>query len=405
VRSDPHRLDPHQRGERTSSHQAASIQAPTTQRAATNPTAAIDPSRDTGVTSGWSPHWPSSLELFGEAIDHALAANEFTLVYQPKVSLSSNRVVGFEALIRWLMPNGSTVTPIDLLAVAEASGRTDRIGEWVLAHAFAQHVEWQHADPATPLTIAVNVARGQFGSRLLPAVRAAAENTGIDPSAVSLELTVSTVMDDIGGALAVLNELRSHGFRVSLDDFGADHMCLAQLRRVPLDELKIDGRFVHGLTANPIDTAIVTSAINLAHAMGCEATAEAVETSAQLTRLRELGCDAAQGFLIAPPLAAHQIGSYLAAKPPDPRTPPHPEPRATSTSPGRPLTTTPAARADLSGRQHEIIERLLRGERVPTIARALYLSPSTVRNHLTAIYRKLGVHSQEELIRMLRHPG
>jgi len=368
----------------------------------------------------------SSLELLTAALDRAFDDDEFTLAFQPVVSLATNRIVGFEALIRWVMPNGETVAPVDFIPIAEASGEIVRIGEWLFERAFRQLATWQHAHPETALAMAVNVSPRQFGPRLVTAVRSTLQATGVSAADVRLELTETTVMDDIEASLVILDQLRGLGVKISLDDFGIGHSSLAYLRRLPIDEVKIDRSFVHGLGVNTVDTAIVASVIGLAHAMGCDVTAEGVETVSQLERLRNLGCDSVQGYLLARPLSPTEVETHLAADEAGQRWP-----RRLAT-----LTRVPSAADQIgaslvdstlsqmlaaaqvrgtsgrelivpadgmfSDRQLEIMERLVRGERVPTIARGLYLSQSTVRNHLSAIFRKLGVHSQEELLGTLR---
>jgi EAL domain-containing protein (putative c-di-GMP-specific phosphodiesterase class I)/DNA-binding NarL/FixJ family response regulator len=502
------------------------------------------------MTPGASLGSPSSLDLLTAAIDRALDDEEFTLAFQPKISLTTNRIIGFEALIRWVMPNGDIVAPVDFIPVAEASGHILRIGEWVLGHACRQLAAWQRAFPAMTLTMAINVSPRQFGPRLIAALGSILKHTGVAASDVWLELTETTVMDDVESSLVVLEGLRELGVNISLDDFGTGHSSLAHLRRLPIDELKIDRSFVSGLGANAVDTAIVASVINLAHAMRCHVTAEGVETASQLDRLRNLGCDSVQGYLLARPQAPAEIRHYLAADLAGQRWPRRSvasdvEPSVIAqrvlivddageirtmaamalsaagfvtheaASPGEAIAiarrirpdyividmntsrmssidlcrmmradtslrdctimivsgaaaSTAKAKAFLSGaddyvvkpfaprdlvtrlhaatrgsrdatvdesavnppltllaspaaahairdtdltitleghfseRQLEIIERLIKGERVPTIARGLYLSQSTVRNHLSAVFRKLGVHSQEQLIATLR---
>ena len=359
---------------------------------------------------------PSSLDLLSAALDCALDNEELTLAYQCKFSLATDRIVGFEALIRWVIPNGGTIAPLDFIPVAEASGQIVRIGEWVLDRACSQLASWQQDYPAGGLTVAVNVSPRQFGPRLVTAVQSTLERTGVAASDVWLEVTETTVMDDVDTSVVMLDRLRALGVKISLDDFGTGHSSLVRLRRLPIDELKIDRAFVHGLGVNAVDTAIVESVVGLAHAMGCTVTAEGVENASQLDRLRDLGCDSAQGYLLARPVSPRDITEHLAAeaagrpfaakdhvahldvatrrrrdrsveRAPDDTSPSH-------------ASSVPVD-GDFSERQLEIMDRLVRGERVPTIARALYVSQSTVRNHLSVIFRKLGVHSQEELLRAL----
>ena len=373
---------------------------------------------------------PTSLDLLAAALDRALDDEELTLAYQCKFSLTTNRIVGFEGLIRWVIPNGDTVLPIDFIPVAEASGQIVRIGEWVLESACSQLATWQHDYPDSALTMAVNVSPRQFGPRLVTAVQSTLDRTGVAASDVWLEVTETTVMSDVDTAVVMLDRLRGLGVKISLDDFGTGQSSLARLRRLPIDELKVDRAFVHGLGVNRVDTAIVESVISLAHAMGCTATAEGVENASQLDRLRDLGCDCAQGYLLARPVSPRDITEHLAAEAAgrpfaasdhiahldvvarrrgnrsiepaaDELVIRHAPPAVQSRQISEREPTVPVD-SDFSERQLEIIERLLRGERVPTIARELYVSQSTVRNHLSVIFRKLGVHSQEELLQALR---
>jgi diguanylate cyclase (GGDEF)-like protein len=481
-----------------------------------------------------------------EALQHAVTIGEFRLVYQPKISLATNRIVGVEALLRWEHPERGLLAPGDFIAAAERSGVIVPIGAWVLSESLRQAAVWQQAYPTTPLRIAVNVSARQFRTELASTIGDSVDEVGISPSTVCLEMTETMLMEDIESTIEILDELKALGLTVSIDDFGTGYSSLEYLHRMPIDEVKIDQSFVAGLGSDAVNSAIVASVVSLAHAMNLEVVAEGVETREQLERLRTLGCDFAQGYFIARPMPASEIDECLAAnaageelpsadptggaaRPPisetvlvvddaadvrmlarmsltaagftveeagngaaavalarrlipecvlldlsmpdmsgiavckalrnDPITAgctivmltTHADPadKAEAFMVGaddyivKPFTprdlvarvhsalhrrqTTIGRQVDdallemlhtfrerelaegsladaeqLSSRQIEILKRLLGGERVPAIARELFLSQSTVRNHLSAIYRRLGVHSQEELLSLLR---
>jgi EAL domain-containing protein (putative c-di-GMP-specific phosphodiesterase class I)/CheY-like chemotaxis protein len=248
-----------------------------------------------------------------ERLRRALEDGEFRLVYQPKVSLSTDRIVGVEALLRWEDPERGQVGPDRFIPLAESTGLIVPIGAHVLREAFRQAVSWLGAYPRSgPFTVAVNVSARQFRAGLLETVEAAVVDTGVDPHVVCLELTESTVMQDVEAAAAVLADLRALGVGVSIDDFGTGYSSLAYLRRFPLDEVKIDKSFVDGLGTDAEATAVVAAVVSLAHALERDVVAEGVETVDQLERLRSLGCDYAQGYLFARPVPASSIDALLA---------------------------------------------------------------------------------------------
>jgi diguanylate cyclase (GGDEF)-like protein len=483
------------------------------------------------------------------ALRRAVAHEEFRLVYQPKVSLTTDRIVGVEALLRWHDPDAGVIGPNDFIHVAESSGLVVDIGSWVLREACRQAAAWRNEYPRSSLTVAVNVSARQFRAGLPDLVRSCLAETGLPASTICIELTETTVMEDIETTVDVLRQLKRMGLSVSIDDFGTGYSSLEYLHRMPIDEVKIDRSFIDGLGVHSEHSAIVASVISLAHAMQRDVVAEGVETADQLERLRSLGCDLAQGFFIALPVEPEEIGRLIAADAAGERllaTPPGDdtgsllqnevvlivddaadvrqlaqmsltaagfvveeagsgaagvtmarrlqpscvlldlnmpgmngleackELRAQAETRGCTIVmlTTSVEAADkaeaflvgaddyiikpfaprdlvsrvraaikrrrdtvssvgrqidavlldmlkvardqtpevdlmsesekLSTRQLEVLRRLLAGERVPSIARALYLSQSTVRNHLSVIYQRLGVHSQEELIQLLR---
>ena len=273
------------------------------------------------------------------ALARALDAGEFRLEYQPKVELSTNRIVGVEALLRWDHPQRGVVGPDAFIPLAEATGQMVAIGAWVLVEACGQCAVWQSAFPRpTPLSVAVNASATQFRVGLVDAVRAAVADSGIDPTSACLELTESTVMEDIDATIAILGELKGLGLTVSIDDFGTGYSSLEYLRRLPLDEVKIDRSFVAGLATDPEDTAIVAAVISLAHALDHDVVAEGVETFEQLEKLRSFGCELAQGYLLARPMAPEAMTELLAGD-----------------AAGERLPTAPGRRRPISGTETVVV--------------------------------------------------
>jgi EAL domain-containing protein (putative c-di-GMP-specific phosphodiesterase class I) len=238
-----------------------------------------------------------------------IARDELRVHYQPRVELATGRVVGVEALVRWQHPERGLLPPAAFVETAENSGLIRELGLWVLRAACRQGVAWHEAAPdAPPLEIAVNLSARQLADPRLPAlVESVLEETGLDPSTLVLEMTETALMADADAALGALRALRSLGLRLAIDDFGTGYSSLVYLKRFPVNELKIDRSFVEGLGSDPEDTAIVTSVIELAHAVGIQAVAEGVETEEQWRALLTLGCDLAQGYLFARPLPADEV--------------------------------------------------------------------------------------------------
>ena len=254
-----------------------------------------------------------TFDVLAGALHEALDRDQFRLVYQPKVALSTNGIVGVEALLRWDHPVLGPVLPDEFIPVAEATGLIVPVGAWVLREACRQCASWQRSFEGTPpITVAVNASAEQFRAGLVGAVREAVDESGLAPTSLYLEVTESTVMHDVGAAIAILSELKALGLTVSIDDFGTGYSSLQYLRRLPLDEVKIDRSFVGGLGRDPEDTAIVAAVISLAHALDRDVVAEGVETLEQLYKLRSLGCELAQGYLFSPPAAPEVVTDLLA---------------------------------------------------------------------------------------------
>ena len=241
----------------------------------------------------------------------AIEREELTLHYQPKVQLSSGIIVGMEALVRWDHPTLGLIAPKEFIPLAEEVGLIDSLGRWVLGEAFAEARRWQEQNPAAPpLVTSVNLSLGQFqSSDLVPRIGEILTQTGLNPNCLELEITESVIMEDVEYAIHLLEHLKKLGIRVALDDFGTGYSSLEALRRFPLDALKIDKVFVDGVSKSQQDMAVVQLVIDLAHAVGIQAIAEGVETVEQLTQLRNMGCDQAQGYYFWKPLMGEEAAA------------------------------------------------------------------------------------------------
>lgn len=249
------------------------------------------------------------------ALRRALERGQFTLCYQPQISLRSGQVVGAEALLRWQHPQLGSVAPAEFIPVAEASAMIVAIGEWVLLAAARQARRWLDQGLALR-AVAVNLSAVQFRHPQLPEMVARClQQAGLPAHRLELELTEGAAVDDPAAALAVMNQLHARGLRLALDDFGTGYSSLGALKRFALDKLKIDQSFVRGLAADANDRALVSAIIRMAQALGMQTTAEGVETEGQLEFLREQGCDEVQGYLFSRPLPAAAFEAWLRAHP------------------------------------------------------------------------------------------
>jgi diguanylate cyclase (GGDEF)-like protein len=241
----------------------------------------------------------------------AMAEGEFEIHYQPLVSLSTNRITGCEALVRWRHPERGMISPAEFIPVAEETGLITKLGEWVLATACAEAATWP-----SDIKLAVNVSPIQFRSETLPLKMAAAvAASGLSPNRLELEITEAVLIHDDEVALAILHQLRALGVRIALDDFGTGYSSLSYLKRFPFDKIKIDRCFVTDIATEGGSESIVQAVVNIATSLAMTTTAEGVETSAQRDILRSLGCTEMQGFLFSRPLPAAQIRALLAPSP------------------------------------------------------------------------------------------
>jgi diguanylate cyclase (GGDEF)-like protein/PAS domain S-box-containing protein len=241
----------------------------------------------------------------------AVQNGELFLHYQPKYDMETRQIVGVEALMRWHGPDGKLVSPAKFVPVLEQTGLIFEAGQQVLAAARRAHEDWKRRGLATP-RVAVNVSAAQLRRKSFVAdVRAALGNMGADGGGVDLELTESLLMSDVDESIRKLRELRGLGLRLALDDFGTGYSSLAYLSRLPLDLLKIDRSFVHGMADSSDHTSIISTIISLAQGLRLKVIAEGVETEQQAQLLRLLRCDQAQGYLFSRPVPAEQLETLL----------------------------------------------------------------------------------------------
>ncbi len=245
-----------------------------------------------------------------QGLRHALKQNELELLYQPKVSISTGRVTGVEALLRWNSPEFGTVSPLRFIPIAEETRQIIPIGEWVLHHACIQQLEWEKQ--GLGLSMAVNLSAVQFKApELIERISAIIDESGIRPENLELELTESALVEKPDEVVRVLESLRSLGCSISIDDFGTGYSSLSYLKAFPVTILKIDRSFVRDLSHNSGDRAIAQSVVNLATNLDMLTVAEGVETNEQYKILKQIGCTYIQGYLYSRPLHADQIPAVV----------------------------------------------------------------------------------------------
>lgn len=241
----------------------------------------------------------------------AFVQHEFHLEYEPQFELSTGRIVGVEALIRWNHPHPGMIAPGEFIPVAEDSGFILELGHSILREACAQNRLWHNQ--GHHLMMAVNVSSVQFcRDKLLSMVADSLKETGLPAESLELELTASILFSSTENDLAVVGALRDMGVHFAIDDFGSGYSNLSYLRRFEVSKLKIDQSFIHGIPGDKDDAIIIAAIINLAKSLGIVCTAEGVETQEQLDLLKQMGCHQAQGFLLARPLKSDEMDKLLA---------------------------------------------------------------------------------------------
>ncbi len=243
----------------------------------------------------------------------SLETDQFLVYYQPKVSLSRERIVGFEALMRWDNPEWRGVGPADFIPVAEECGLIVQMGEWILRRACEQMVAWQKRHPAlADATVAVNVSARQLSSPNFAVwVEGLLHQTGLAPHHLELELTESTLMEDPEVGTAVLHDIHALGVRLSIDDFGTGYSSLSYLQKLPIDVLKIDRCFVSDLGASNSSASIVEAILGLSASLGLANVAEGVESEAQVRHFHGSHCDVIQGYYFSKPLGIGAIDALV----------------------------------------------------------------------------------------------
>jgi len=261
-------------------------------------------------TADQDQHSPMRLAMVSE-LRRAIDQNELSLYFQPKVSLAAGSVTCAEALVRWQHPRHGLLGPDLFVPIAEQTGLIRPLARWVLDAALRQCSRWRHQ--GLDLAVAVNLSmRNLHDPEVVDTIRQLLTRWGIPPSRLVVEITESSLMADAERAMDVLGRLRAMGVGISIDDFGTGYSSLAYLKRLPVDELKIDKSFVAHIASDDNDAAIVRSTIGLAHDLGLAVVAEGIEDEVTWDYLAGLGCDVAQGYFISRPLPVAAFGDWLA---------------------------------------------------------------------------------------------
>ena len=245
---------------------------------------------------------------------HAAERGQLMLHYQPRVDARNGRVMGVEALLRWIHPDLGEVAPVQFIPIAEESGLIVEIGAWVIDAACRQHAQWREQGVQIP-QVSINVSVLQLrDGQLIDTVRTALERYALLPGAVELELTESTLADNVEATLAQLHAIKRLGVELAIDDFGTGYSSLNYLNRFPIDRLKIDRTFVRDMLEDPTDLAITRAIIGLGHTLGLKVVAEGVETEREAQTLRAWDCDELQGYLFARPMPAHELSRWIGGR-------------------------------------------------------------------------------------------
>jgi len=245
------------------------------------------------------------------SIKNGLKEDEFKLYYQPKIQLETGKTSGLEALIRWQHPTRGHLSPAHFIPVAEQMGLMKELTEWVIATALKQSLHWGNNGIHTP--VAINVSARSFQDHnFVQSVKNALEISQTSAENLEIEITENTLMSNIDSAIDIIKSLSDLGIRISIDDFGTGYSSLSYLKRLPIDELKIDQSFVKNMDTDKNDAAIVMSVIDLGHNLGFKVVAEGVERKEPMRMLKDLGCDTAQGYHISRPMPTAAVAGWLA---------------------------------------------------------------------------------------------
>jgi diguanylate cyclase (GGDEF)-like protein/PAS domain S-box-containing protein len=249
-----------------------------------------------------------------QELQRAVEDGELRLYYQPCVDLATGELAGAEALVRWQHPKRGLLGPDRFLSVAEETGLIVSMGAWVVDEACRQLAEWRRRPESAAMRLSLNLgARELTHPDAVATVLGAVRRAGLEPSALTIEVTESTAMADSDTGFRALRELSAEGMRVAIDDFGTGYSSLDQLRRMPVDVVKVDRSFVRGMATDSTSRELVAAVVGMGKALNLAVVAEGIETEEQAATLRELGCDFAQGFLYSPPLPAEELDGLLGA--------------------------------------------------------------------------------------------
>jgi diguanylate cyclase (GGDEF)-like protein len=251
------------------------------------------------------------LALKGD-LERALDRDEFFVLYQPVMDLSTLEIVGVEALVRWRHPERGVVGPVDFIPVAEETGLIMPLGKWVLVEACRQSKAWDRLALGHPLTMSVNVSGRQVAEPgFVAEVAQILAETELDPTRLTLEFTEGVLIQDTDATKATLHALKALGVRLAIDDFGTGYSSLSYVRQFPIDVLKIDRSFIASMSDGPDETALLQSILQLSETLHLETVAEGIEDQRQLADLQGLGADLGQGFLFAQPLKSAEVAAML----------------------------------------------------------------------------------------------
>jgi EAL domain-containing protein (putative c-di-GMP-specific phosphodiesterase class I) len=244
----------------------------------------------------------------------ALVRNEFELFYQPQVELSTGKVVGSEALIRWRHPQRGLLSPLHFIDISEETGLIVPIGKWVIQEACRQHISWV-ANGLEPMPVSINISAMQFyQTGFCEMVCSILADSGMNPAYLELELTESLFMHDVDIVRITLKTLHDLGIKLAIDDFGTGYSNLSYLKKFPIDRLKIDQSFIRHIEREPVNLDIVLAITALGKSMSLELVAEGVETDKELALVQSSGCEFVQGYRFSKPLPADQLESWVMAR-------------------------------------------------------------------------------------------
>ena len=237
--------------------------------------------------------------------------NELLLYYQPQVDLKTGKVIGAEALIRWMHPQKGFISPNEFIPLAEETGDIISIGAWVFEVACKQKQKWK-SKYGIPFTMSINLSTKQLMQKnLVPYIEELISSTKVSPDELQLEVTETAVMGDLKSAIDILQQLRSIGIKIALDDFGTGYSSLMYLRELPIDVVKMDRDFIASIESYQEHEVIVHAVIQLAHVLNLKVVAEGIETKEQLTVLKKYQCDVGQGYLFSKPLPPEEMEDMI----------------------------------------------------------------------------------------------